>query len=326
MTVQTNAFGSYQAVGNREDLLDEIYNIDPSDTPMMSMIGRTRATAKTHEWQTDTLASASTTNAQIEGDVITGTLATATTRLANYCQILTKDVVVTGTQEVVNKAGRGSEMAYQMAKKLKEIKRDAESTVMANQRGVAGATGTARKFRSLIAFINTDANTNRYTGSTSGTKGKDATAPNSATGAPTDAGNTRAFTELLLKSVVAGVYSSGGDPTTIMVGPHNKQVLSTFTGRSSSREVVADKTILAAADMYASDFGDLKVIPNRFQRDRDVVVFDPAYAAIAWLRPVFQYDLAKTGDSIRKAITGEFTVEVRNYKAFGVVADVNTSS
>lgn len=326
MTVQTNAFGTYQAIGNREDLLDEIYNIDPADTPMMNLIGRSRAKAKTHEWQTDSLAAASTTNAQLEGDVITGTLATATTRLANYCQIMTKDVVVTGTQEAVNKAGRGSEMAYQMAKKLKELKRDMESTIMANQRGVAGATGTARKFRSLVAFINTDANTNRYTGSTSGTKGKDSTAPNSATGAPTDAGNTRALTELLLKSVIAGIYSSGGNPKFIMVGPHNKQVVSTFTGRASSREVVNKNQILAAADMYLSDFGDLKVIPNRFSRERDAVVGDPEFGAVSFLRNPFQYDLAKTGDNMRKALTTEFTVEVRNPKAWGVVADINISS
>jgi hypothetical protein len=326
MTVQTAAFGTYQAIGNREDLLDEIYNVDPFDTPFMSLVGRSRATAKTHEWQTDTLATAVTTNAQIEGDVIVGTAATPTVRLANYCQISYKDVVVTGTQEAVNKAGRASEVAYQAAKKLKELKRDMESVICANQRGLAGATGTARKLRSLAAFINTDANTNRYTGSTSGTKGKDSTAPNSATGAPTDAGNTRAFTELLLKSVLAGVYSSGGDPTFIMVGPHNKQVLSTFTGRSSSREIVPKSTILAAADVYASDYGDLKIFPNRFGRDRDVVVGDPAYAAISFLRPPVMKDLAVTGDSIRKFIVTEYTLEMRNYKAFGVVADVNTSS
>jgi len=324
MTVQTAAFGTYQAIGNREDLSNEIYTISPTDTPLMSLAGRGKASAKTHEWQTDALATAVTTNAQLEGDVIVGSAATPTVRLVNYCQISYKDVVVTNTQEAVNKAGRSSEVAYQTAKRLKELKRDMESVLCANQRGVAGATGTARKLRSLGAFLNY--NSARYTGSTSGTKGKDSTAPTSATGAPTDAGNTRAFTELLLKTALADVYSSGGDAEWIMVGPHNKQVLSTFTGRSSSREVVPKNVIQAAADMYASDYGDVKIFPNRFSRDREVIIGQSDMVKVAYLRPPTIKDLAVTGDSTRKFIVTEFTLEVGNPQAFGGVFDVNTSS
>lgn len=324
MTVQTAAFGTYQAIGNREDLTNIIAMISPTDTPFMTRIGKTKASAKTHEWQTDTLASAVTTNAQIEGDVLVGTASTPTVRLANYCQISTKDAIVTGSQEAADKAGRDSEISYQMAKRMKELKRDMESVLCSNQRGLAGATGTARKLRGLAAFNNT--NTNRYTASTSGTKGKNATAPTSATGAPTDAGNTRALTELLLKAVLAQIYSSGGEPEWIMVGPHNKQTISQFTGRSQARQNVSKNTIQAAADIYASDFGDVEVFPNRFGRERECVIGQSDMARVAYLRPPFTYDLAKTGDSIRKAITTEYTLELRNYAAFGVVADINTSS
>src|SRR5262249_47747154 len=143
-------------------------------------------------------------------------------------------------------------------------------------------------------------NTNRETTATSGgTKGKSATS-NSATAAATDATALRAFTETLLKKVLAQVYASGGEPSIIMVGPHNKQSLSQFSGRSNARDIIAKNTIQAAADMYASDFGDLKVIPNRFSRERSALIIDPEFAAVAFLRPIFTYDLAKTGDSIRK--------------------------
>lgn len=324
MTVQTAAFGTYVGIGNREDLTDIIAMISPTRTPLMMLSGKGKANGKLHEWQTDALAAAVTTNAQIEGDVITGTAGVATVRLTNYCQISTKDAVVTGTQEIVSKAGRKSEMAWQMMKKTKELKRDMESVLCSIQRGAAGATGTARKLRGLGAFNNT--NTNRYTGSTSGTKGKNSTAPTSATGAPTDAGNTRALTELIFKGVLATAYTAGAEIEYVMVGPHNKQVISTFTGRSSSREVVDKNRIQGAADVYASDYGDLKVIPNIFGRERECVLLDASMVEIDYLRTPFAYDLAKTGDSLRKALTSEYTLVVKNYGGIGVIADINTSS
>ncbi len=324
MTIQTNAFNTFGAIGNREDLTNVIYNISPTETPYMTSIGKSKAKAVKHEWQLDTLATAVTTNAQLEGDVVTGSSSATTTRLSNICQISSKDVVVTGTQEVVDKAGRNSEIAYQMAKRGKELKRDMESVLTSNQAGVTGATATARKLRGMEAWIRT--NTNRETTATSGgTKGKSATA-NGTTNAAVDATIQRAFTETLLKKVLAQVYATGGDPSIVMVGPHNKQTFSTFAGRSSARQTIAADAIQGAADMYASDFGDLKVIPNRFSRERTATIFDPEYAAVAFLRPIFTYDLAKTGDSIRKDMRVEYTLEMRNEGAYGVVADLKTSS
>lgn len=325
MTAQTNAFGTYQAIGNREDLSNDITKISPTKTPFQMLAGKGKAAAKLHEWQTDALATAVTTNAQLEGDVIVGSASTPTVRLTNYCQISYKDWVVTGTQEVVNKAGRSSESAYQKAKRLSELKRDIESVLLSAQRGVAGATGTIRKLRGLAAFNNT--NTNRYTASTSGTKGKNSTAPTSATGAPTDAGNTRALTELLLKKVLEQCAISGAQPDFLLVGPHNKGTISSFAGRSGSREVVdRQKSILGTADVYMSDFGDLKVTVDLFGRERECVVFDPDMCSVDWLRPVFSENLAKTGDSIRGMIVGEYTLRVKNYAGLGVIADLNTSS
>jgi hypothetical protein len=322
MTIQTNAFNSYGAIGNREDLTDVIYNISPTETPFITAIGRTKAKAVLHEWQSDSLANVDSANAQLEGDVVSGTASTATTRLSNICQISRKDAVVTGTQEVVDKAGRNSEMAYQMAKRGKELKRDMESILAGNQAKVSGATATARKLRSFEAWLTT--NTNRdTTASSGGTKGKSAT---SATGKATDATHQRSFTEALLKTVLASCYDAGAEPTMIMVGSHNKQVASTFTGRTQARQNIDSDTILGAASMYASDFGDVKIVPNRFSRGRSALVIDPEYAAVAYLRPIRAYDLAKTGDSLRKYMLAEYTLEMRNEAAHGVIADLKTSS
>jgi len=153
MAQPTNTFDTYDSVGEREDLSDVIYSISPTDTPFLSSAAKTQATAVLHEWQTDSLAAASTSNAVIEGDEATLDASTATSRLSNSCQIMDKTVVITGTQEAVDKAGRASEIAYQIAKRAKELKRDMEATLTGNQAEVAGNSTTARKFGSLGAWV-----------------------------------------------------------------------------------------------------------------------------------------------------------------------------
>lgn len=318
MTLTTNGFTTFAAVGNREDLADVIHDISPTDTPFISMAKKGKATAVLHEWQTDALASASSTNAQLEGDDITPAASVATTRVQNYCQISRKSLAVSGTQEVVDKAGRSSEVAYLMAKVAKELKRDIESVVTQNQGYNAGATTTARKTRSLESFLTT----NVSRGSSTDTAGASATGADQAA---TDNTDKRAFTEALLKTVIQSVWSSGGDPSVLMVGPVNKQYVSAFTGRSSARQNIAEDKIQGAASLYASDFGELKVVPNRFQRERSAFVLDPEYIKMAWLRPYKTENLAKTGDSMRKFIVAEYAFEMCNEAAHGVIADLITT-
>lgn len=312
MAIVTNAFSTYGAIGNREDLTDAIYNISPTDTPFMSMAGRTKAEAVTHEWQTDSLAAAAS-NAQLEGDTTSRAASTPTTRLSNLCQISSKNATVTGTQQVVKKAGRTDELAYLMAKRSKELKRDMETILVGSQARVAGDATTARQMASLENWLQTN-----------DSRGPSGVQGNGGTTAVTD-GTQRDLTETLLKSVLKMTYNSGGNPTTIMVGPSNKQVISGFTGRTNARNVVdQNNVILGAASIYMSDFGDLKVVPNRFQRDRTCLVLDPEYWAVAYLRSFERFDLAKVGDAETKVILSEYTLEARNEAASGVVADLNT--
>ena len=313
MAQPTNTFDTYDSVGEREDLSDVIYSISPTDTPFISSAAKTKATAVLHEWQTDALAAAVTNNAVIEGDEATLDAVSPTSRLSNSSQIMDKTVVITGTQEAVDKAGRASELAYQIAKKAKELKRDMEATVTGNIAEVTGGSSTARKMGTLGSWIETN--------DVFGAGGASGTAGNTAR---TD-GTQRAFTEAQLKSVIKSVWNEGGEPSMIMVGPFNKQKLSGFTGNSTRFDAGADATLDTSVDVYASDFGQLQVVPNRFSRDRDAYVLDMNYFAIAFLRDFSMHELSKTGDSEKRQLLVEATLESRNEKASGLVADLTTS-
>jgi hypothetical protein len=310
-------FTAHSAIGQREDLTDIIYDISPTETPFMSSIGKTKATAVYHEWQTDSLAAATTANAAVEGADASSATLSPTVRLGNYTQIVQKTVQVSGTLDAVNKAGRKSEKAYQLAKASSELKRDLETILLANQGRSAGTSTTARKLGSLLSWIKTN--------SSVGSGGSDPATIGVST--RTD-GTQRTFTETLLKEVVAEVFVSGGSPKILMVGAAGKQKTSTFAGIAAQRYMAPSNTpttIIGAADVYMSDFGTMSVVPNRFMRTRDALILDPEYAALAYLRPFQTNDLAKTGDSENTQLLAEVTLEIKNEAAHGIIADLDFS-
>jgi len=314
-------YQTYQSIGNREDLTDMIYNISPTETPFMSSIGKTKATGVLHEWQLDSLAAATVANAAVEGaDASSATLA-PTTRVGNRTQISQKTIQIAGTEETIDKAGRKSEKAYQLAKASSELKRDMEKIMLANQAASAGDSSTARTLGSLQAWLNTN-----YVGAgTAGSLGTTARV----------SGTDAAFTETMLKSAVKSAFTNGGNPTVLMVSPTQKQVVSSFAGIAEQRYAApANKqtTIVGAADVYLSDFGTLSVVPNRFTTADDeattgegeqAFVLDPEYAAVAFLRPFQTNELAKTGDSEKTQLLVEYTLEVKNEAAHAIVSDLS---
>jgi len=316
----TNTFATYEAIGNREDLSDVIYRIDPTETPFMSSIARETATAVNHEWQTQALAAPNGGNAQLEGDDIVADAATPTVRLGNICQISRKSAQVTGTQQSVVSAGRNNELDYQVMLKGKELKRDMETVLVGtNQAKAAGNDSTARKTASVLSWIKS--NTNKATaGSPADPSAAD------GTGTRTD-GTQLAFTEARLKDVLSKCWTAGGNPDVIMTGAFNKQTFSTFTGRATPMEDTKSKKIVAAVDAYESDFGRLKVVANRFQRARDVLVLEMDKWAMAPLkgRNMLSIPLARTGDSERRAVVTEYALVARNEKASGGVFDCTTA-
>ena len=320
MAIVTNTFTTFDAKGIREDLSNIITNIAPEETPYMSNIGRESVSNSLFEWQTDTLAAAAA-NKQLEGDDVSSFDAVvATVRLQNYAQISRKTIVLSATEEVVNKAGRRSELAYQIAKRGSELKRDQEFSMLNGAVAAAGNTTTARGTASLGAFIKTNVDMQ-----TNGANPSYTTLPNSAR---TD-GNVRTFTETILKNVIQQVWSAGGTPKILMTGPVNKQRVSGFSGIASARYNLngGDRpaTIIGAADIYVSDFGQVQVVPNRFQRERDAWVIDPEYAKMTTLRPYQQIELAKTGDAEKRMLIVEWGHKVLAENAHGLAADLITS-
>jgi len=316
MAQPTNTYDSYDMVGQREGLTNILENISPTDVPFQSNIRRSKATSILHEFQTDSLAAAAS-NAVIEGDDSAAEAQVPTVRLSNRTQISKKVVLVTGTANATVKAGRGkNELSYMLAKAGKELKRDMEVDLCGKNALVAGNATTARKLRGFESWTQTNASR--------GSGGSD----NSSTGAVTD-GTQRAFTEAMLKTVLQGAFTQGGDPDCVMVGPFNKQKVSGFGGIATLyRDTAGSKgqaSIMGAADLYVSDWGEVKIVPNRFQRDRTAMVIEKDKWAVAYLRPFKQEKLAKTGDSDKVHMVVEYTLESRQEASGGKVADLTTS-
>lgn len=316
----------YDMKGLRESLHDRIYNISPEDTPFIAGAGRGPNAKQTlEEWQTDSLASADGANAQLEGDDASFSTPAATVRVGNYTQIMRKTLILSDTLEVVDKAGRRSELAYQLAKRGSEIKRDLETVCLRAQGGDAGAVGTARKMANLNSFIKT--NVNFYT-----TDGANPTYTSGVPGAArTDGGTLRNFTETVGKDVILTGYTNGAKFSTIMTGPVNKQNISkNWTGiatRNYDLSNVAPKATatIASIDVYVSDYGVLRVVPNRFQRERDAWFLDFEYVELRYLRPLSQVKLAKTGDAEKRMMVQEVTLCVKQEAALGLAADLVTT-
>jgi hypothetical protein len=310
MAVVANTFTTYAAIGQREDLSDVIDIISPTDTPFYSMLRKSKASARFFEWQTDALAAAAN-NAQIEGDDVTSfTAVTPTTRWGNYTQISTKNFVISDTEEVVDKAGRKSEVAHQTKKKLAEAKRDAEFALTQNTTFNAGALGTARQTRGLAGWI------------TQGSVGAGAGVfPVPSTNTAPVAGTPRAFTEALVKSAMQTAYTAGGAPTTLLVRPSDKVLASAFAGNATRFEDADSGALHAAFDVYVTDFGRLKIVPDRFL-DAAAYLIDPEHVSFKTLRSVERKPLAKTGDAEKMLITWEYGLQMDNKDAHAQIRDL----
>jgi hypothetical protein len=297
--------------GNREDLVNTVYDISPTDTPILTALPRGTAKAVFHEWTTHALASAAA-NEKIEGDDATIDAATAKTRLGNYCAISNKVAGVTKTQQAVDKVGMQDAMAEEVGYKMKEIKRDMEVMLCANTARVAGNDTTARKSAGFPTWIATNRN------------GVGAASAGTGTDTSTD-GTQRAFAESQLLEVSQECYDSGGSPSLLVVGTFNKRVASGFAGNQSRQSDAEDKKIVNSIKVYEDDFNTLKIVSDRFCRTRDALLLDTEYAKVAYLRAFDTWDLAVTGSSMRKQIEAEWTLEVCNPAAHGIVQDLTTS-
>lgn len=335
MAQPTNSHSRYDLSTSGENVVDDVHdiiiNISPTETPFHTMCRKETATSDQHEFLSDSLAAAVSNNQHIDGDDFSGDAQAAPVRLSNYCEIGRKDIVVTRRADKVKKYGRKNELAYLLAKAGKELKRDCEKSALANKAAVQGNDSTASVTAGAPAWFRT--NTDR------GTSGADPTLSSVTYGYPNAAatdGTDRALSEATLQAQIRAAWEAGGEPSKVMVGPQVKQRISNYLFTSSARVATpyqdhgANKksgiTAVGAADIYVTDFGVVEIIPNRFQREDDVFIFDPAHWAIAYLDGFKTYEIAKSGDSEKRMMVVDWGVVCRAENASAIVADVDETT
>ena len=326
MAQAVNTFETYDAVGNREELADKIWNISPHETPFTSLIGSKSIDSIHPEWQIDTLETPSTSNNQAEGNDWSYDAVTPTTRVGNYAQISEKTLNISNTQDQTSKAGRKSEVAYQLAKKGIALKTDMEVTMLSNQAASAGSGNgatnrTAAGFRAWLT-----------TNDSLGSGGSSGSFSAGIQGAATN-GTQRAFTKAILDEVILSTYNAGGDANVFMCSPYVKTVFSRILDDADvvplRKEVKSGQaTIVAAADAYLSDFGLVTVVVNRQMARvgaavaRNAFLIDPKMVKKGIFRDIEMHKPAKTGDAEKRVLNVEYTLIVNNEAAHGVAADL----
>ena len=325
MSVPANTYQTYPQTNIREDLSNLIFNVDPFKTPLLNMAKKNRATQGNHEWDTDSLAAQNLNNAQVEGDDPAAQQLTPTARMGNYVQTSNKVVQLSGKSQAVIAAGGSNKMGYQLLKKSKELKRDIEGILTYNSAKNAGSSAVASTMGGLPCWL--------YTNTTFQTGGSPSGAnPGLNANGWTDGSQTRTYnsatvtvTEAMVISTLEKIFTASGEsPEYALVSPTNKTNISKFTGPGTRFINVEDKVLKTAVDVYESDFGDVKIVPDIFlAHSGDIFFINPDYIRVAYLRPFQTTPLAKTGDSDKKMLLVDYTLEVGNEHAHGAIYDTN---
>jgi hypothetical protein len=314
----TNAFTTYNAQANREDLSNAIYNIDPFDTPVMSAIRRRNVKNRLFDWQTEFLPLVNLANAQLEGFALANGPSQPTIRRNNITQISERDATVSGSQEESDAAGKGSEMAHQMALAAKVLKSDMESILCSRQPRSADTSANYQTTpRTTEAFAHwlgraTDKNANIAASVAPGTVVTGLPVQATDAFAPIVAGSQVSITEQMLGDAMQQAYQNGGSPSMWIVPPGPKRTISTFVGRSTTQVLVGKTEVVSTIDVIATDFGRIKVAPSRWLQPDVGLLIDPDYAAVAFFRAFRQFLMARVGDAETRMIVCEWGLEMRN--------------
>ena len=304
-------FTAYDTVGNKEDISDVITNISPTDTPFVSMIGTEKVHNTIYQWQEDELAAASLTNALIQGADAVVSPSVTTYMRQNYTQILGKTLQVAETTDAVARYGRAKETAYQLGKYSKEVKRDLEAIVTSSQASAAGSNTTAANMACYSAMIFNGTDPMSY-------------AENYASNVIKTGGSSTAMSETNFQTALQQLFILGVDPSMVLIPPAEALNLASYASATGRTRYIENsgaeaKRIVNAVDVYVSPWGEVKIALDRFTPSTDHLIFDPTYWKLAVLRPWTRQTLAKTGDSTKMQILGEFGLIHKNWRASAIV-------
>jgi hypothetical protein len=322
VTGSTITYGVGAAGGNREDLEDVIWELDPLETYCQTNFDRTDGSATFHEWEIDALVAAAA-NKQIEGDSEAYTSIVSPTRVGNYMQIFAKQFLVSGTQEVVNKAGRKSEVMRQLKKQMKELKNDMEFAIVQNQVSSAGGSATARTSAGIESWIATTDNSGNGVRATTTASASTAAFATGVTGTVTDGTTTGALPETKFKETLQLAWTAGGKDHVILCGPTQKTAVSAFAGIATKTTQIPNSGVRAviqsSAELYVSEYGIHQLVLHRHVRSSVVLALDMDFWALAFLRKPFSEEMAKTSDGTKRAMRAEMCLVSRNSKSSGKV-------
>ena len=299
MGVLADVFTTYKATGNLEDLTSFISDISPLEAPMYDRIGTVGSKGRYHEWQTDSLAAAAA-NIGNEGDAFTAVARTPTNRYGNYCQIMEKNFTVSDTQNIVAKAGRANETAYQMTKAAKELKRDMEYVLWYTTIGATGGVGNTSAgmvMRNVFSWQTS-------CGITSGGN------------AVLSASASAVMAEADFNQGLQNIWSQGGTPGTVYVNGPLKRVISGWA-TSTSRVWTGEKKVTNVLSVYESDFGTVETVLDRYVTTNMAYVIDDNLYKKAVLVPVKAVPLAKRGIGVDSMLWTQWTLEARNPSGSG---------
>lgn len=312
MAQVANTFASFNSTRNREQLMNNIWNVSVSETPFVKLIGKESVDGVFVEWNTDTYAAAAANKVE-QGNQSTINAVTPTVRLGNRTQISEKTFGVTGTQEKVEKAGGKSERAYQLAKKMVELKKDIEFGCLQNTTSIPASAGVAPQARGLFGFMDSNVSL-----------GAGGVAANPVTNTAATDGTARAFTESLMKTVLQNMFDSGADidSTYILLPSNQRTVFDTFLAGTTRFDKAEDKTLTATLEVYIGPFGRVKTVNARHMRQREVAIVNPEFLALGMLRNMSETPLAKIGDTQNVLVNAEWTLINKNTKAHGAILDL----
>lgn len=294
MAQQTQKAWTMDDKAIREDLLDVMTNIDPTEHNFMDLVATTDAKAVLHEWPVDTLDTPGD-NAAIEGaDAATASM-TNPTRVQNLTQLFTKPYIVSGTEMATLSAGFGNDRkAYEIQKKMKALKNDIEFALIRGTGATGNGTNTATRLKGVKSFITTNST------SQSGVS----------------------LSESILISYLNNSWQQGGRVDNILVGGVLKQRIDGFSGNNTRYVGADEKKLVNTINLYSTSFG-AEVVNVKLHRyvtvsgdtNNDILGLQSDVWAVSWLRKPFNRDLAPTGDAEKGMLIAEGTLEARAEKA-----------
>lgn len=324
----------------REDVMDTVYNLDEGiPTPLTDMAGSDTFSNLYSEWTEDDLNAPDTDNAVVDGADTPGNDTKLGLRIGNRAQLSDKKVRISHASEGVNSIGSVGRMAYQVARRLMDLRRDVEAIFAGRQASVVDdGNATAGRTAGLFAWIKT--NTSFGTAGAAG--GFNTGTKIVATPTP---GAARALTWTLIRQQLLAVYNAGGFPSVLTAVPGVIQQVNSFlfsdAGKPFRADPVANVQGTAPASQSAqgyisvvlSDFGiSLRLVDNRLQQTytdsvatqvSDVGLLDPAFFKLSYLFGFRQDELAKTGHADNRLISTHWMTKMLREDAHANIADVD---